>query len=304
MKKVFLIFFTFLVTFFKLVLPYKVCNILALGGGGSFGAVEVGILKDIIEKKILKPKFDVITGISAGALNGAYLAQGNNIIKNIDELEQIYKNIKTKDIYFRQYNKVLSNWCLFNNSPLENTIRKIIINKKFTNSSPLTLIGATNINTQKLDIFKFNNLNEDLQVDILMATSAIPILFKPRRINNDLYVDGGTIENEILYQVINEYKADYYNFTYISSTNKQDKYTEINNLLDYTITISSLLVNNYIYDIAKIKDSYFDCKRGKINIFYPTSERLNNYNILDFDSGEDLIKIAKESYNFETINFC
>ena len=45
MKKVFLIFFTFLVTFFKLVLPYKVCNVLALGGGGSFGAVEVGILK-------------------------------------------------------------------------------------------------------------------------------------------------------------------------------------------------------------------------------------------------------------------
>ena len=48
-----------------------------------------------------------------------------------------------------------------------------------------------------------------------MATSAIPILFKPRKINNCLYVDGGTIENEIIYQVLDAYPADYYNFTFV-----------------------------------------------------------------------------------------
>ena len=187
---------------------------------------------------------------------------------------------------------------------LENTLIKMIVNKHFTNSSPLTLVGAANINTQKLDIFKMNDLSKKQQLDVLMATSAIPILFKPREINKNLYVDGGTIENEIIYQVLNEYPADYYNFTYICSTNKQDKDNEIDSLFEYTKTIASLFVNNYIYDIAKIKDSYFDCKKGKLNVFYPTSEKLNDYSFLDFDNGDELIKLSKESYNLETINFC
>ena len=45
---------------------------LAFRGGGSFGAVEIGILKHLIEVG-LEPQ-DLYTGISAGALNAGFLS--------------------------------------------------------------------------------------------------------------------------------------------------------------------------------------------------------------------------------------
>ena len=42
-------------------------NQLSFSGGGSFGAVEIGIFKKISENE--NTKYDLYTGISAGALN-------------------------------------------------------------------------------------------------------------------------------------------------------------------------------------------------------------------------------------------
>ena len=47
-------------------------NQLAFSGGGSFGAVEIGILKRI--NQIEKKKYDIYTGISAGGLNAGFLS--------------------------------------------------------------------------------------------------------------------------------------------------------------------------------------------------------------------------------------
>ena len=79
---------------------------------------------------------------------------------------------------------------------------------------------------------------------------------------------------------------------------------KITNIREYIKSISGLIVNNYVYDIAKIKNSYFDCKKGKINICYPTNPNLMKYSFLDFDNGKEIIDIAKKNYKIETINFC
>ena len=50
---------------------------LAFSGGGSFGAVEIGILKHLIEEG-LEP-IDLYTGISAGALNAGFLSYYSDI---------------------------------------------------------------------------------------------------------------------------------------------------------------------------------------------------------------------------------
>ena len=50
------------------------CNLLALSGGGSFGMVEVGILKSLYDKNQIPSEFDVISGISAGGLNAGFLS--------------------------------------------------------------------------------------------------------------------------------------------------------------------------------------------------------------------------------------
>ena len=47
---------------------------LVLSGGGARGAYEVGVLRFIREKLGVPADFDVITGTSVGAINGAYVA--------------------------------------------------------------------------------------------------------------------------------------------------------------------------------------------------------------------------------------
>ena len=42
-----------------------------LAGGGSFGAIQVGMLRELVARGV-KPDF--VVGSSVGALNGAYFA--------------------------------------------------------------------------------------------------------------------------------------------------------------------------------------------------------------------------------------
>jgi NTE family protein len=50
------------------------CTALVLSGGGARGAYEVGVLRYIRERLGVDTRFDVITGTSVGAINGAYIA--------------------------------------------------------------------------------------------------------------------------------------------------------------------------------------------------------------------------------------
>ncbi|MCQ4321152.1 patatin-like phospholipase family protein, partial [Stutzerimonas stutzeri] len=46
-----------------------------LAGGGSLGAVQVGMLQALIEAGV---RFDLVVGSSVGAINGAYFATQPN----------------------------------------------------------------------------------------------------------------------------------------------------------------------------------------------------------------------------------
>jgi NTE family protein len=54
--------------------PERPCTALVLSGGGARGAYEVGVLRYVRERLGIETHFDVITGTSVGAINGAYIA--------------------------------------------------------------------------------------------------------------------------------------------------------------------------------------------------------------------------------------
>ena len=59
-------------------------NQLSFSGGGSFGAIEIGILKRILENENENhqnnnKKYDLYTGISAGSLNAGFLSYFKDI---------------------------------------------------------------------------------------------------------------------------------------------------------------------------------------------------------------------------------
>ena len=111
-----------------------ICQVLSFSGGGSFGAVEVGILS-----QIALDNYDMITGVSAGGLNAGFLsyfnidlsesntAKSNYTLSNgIDNLAGIYFNLKNSDVYTHNFAQIHSTWSYYDTMPLRKTITKEI----------------------------------------------------------------------------------------------------------------------------------------------------------------------------------
>ena len=64
---------------------------LVLAGGGSLGAVQVGMLRALLESGV-EP--DMVIGSSVGSINGAYFA-GDPTLDGIAKLERLWCGLKT-----------------------------------------------------------------------------------------------------------------------------------------------------------------------------------------------------------------
>ena len=181
-------------------------NQLAFSGGGSFGAVEIGILKRI--NQIEKKKYDIYTGISAGGLNAGFLSYYKDLTLGIKNAEILYSIMKNKMVYEVNPHNELS---ILNTDPLFKTLTTVIDRM---GKEPVieTYIGATNLYTGSLDIYKFNDDDDTDKVLLLMSTSAIPLVFPPITYKNYMYADGGTLSNELL-DIFHD--NSYLNITYI-----------------------------------------------------------------------------------------
>jgi NTE family protein len=270
-------------------------NQLSFSGGGSFGAVEIGIVKRIIELE--RKKYDIYTGISAGGLNAGFLSYFHDLSVGIKEADILYSNLKNKMIY-----EVCPHSCvsLLNTTPLFKTLSDI------TNSMPNdpvinTFIGTTNLYTGNLDIFNFGDTPIKERSTLLMATSAIPIVFPPINFKNSMYADGGTLSNELL-DIFHE--DSYLNITYITPFNGLSiNTTPITSLKDMIIRTIQIVTNNYNNPITKINQN---CKiqYGEINKYFVDSSLLNNYNILNFDKGKELIDIGYNNVQHQKYILC
>jgi len=268
---------------------------LSFSGGGSFGAVEIGILKRINE--IQSKKYDLYTGISAGALNAGFLSYYDNINLGIKNAERLYSSIKNNMIYDVIPNTGLS---LLNTEPLYKTLTTII--EKMPNLPYIhTLIGATNLYSGKLDIYAFEDQDNINKVLLLMSSSAIPCVFPPISFNNQLYADGGTLSNELI-EV--EHDNKYLNITFITPYEDLEyDNTPITSLKDMLCRTLKILLSNFNNPMATINEN---CKTpiGEINKYYVPSEVLNRYNVLDFDKGSELIDIGYKNVVSKRYNIC
>jgi NTE family protein len=272
-----------------------VLNQLSFSGGGSFGAVEIGIIKKLMERKFIN--FDLYTGISAGALNAGFLSYYKNINEGITKAENIYKTINNRMVY-----KLLppTEVSLLNTEPLFNTLLKVI--EKMPNEPVVhTLIGATNLYSGNLDVYSFED-NDDLnKVYLLMSSSAIPGLFPPIRYNGNQYADGGTLSNELL-QV--ESSNQYINITFVTP---YEGYiydnTPINSLKEMIKRTINIVTSNFNNQMAKINQN---CENpiGEINKYFVDPELLKGYNILNFDNGKELIDIGYNNVEHKKYKLC
>jgi predicted patatin/cPLA2 family phospholipase len=273
-----------------------------MSGGGSFGAVEVGILEKI------HTNFDLISGVSVGALNACFLSyfDKNNFNIGLQNLKNIYLNLKNDDIYkpnwhfsYHNINKV----GFFDTTPLHDTLEKILYSFHNKNIIP-SIIGSTNLNNGNFDIFYLNNYTNKEQVDLLLTSSAIPIAFPPRMWNNSLYIDGGVISNSILKELDNFIDCDFYNITYITTADKLVVNNDIDNFGILLKRITEVLYFNFNNELFEFVDVKCLKPKGVINYCFPDGDKLKKYSILDFTKSSELINIGNNYHHCIKINYC
>jgi predicted patatin/cPLA2 family phospholipase len=270
-------------------------NQLSFSGGGSFGAVEIGILKRLMETD--NKQFDLYTGISAGALNAGYLSYYKNLNLGIKSAESLYSNIKNRMVYDILPNTGVS---LLNTDPLKKMLENII--RTMPNPPAIhTLIGATNMYSGKLDIFPFEDQSDVEKVLLLMSSCAIPGMFPPVKFNGQLYADGGALSNELIDV---EHDASYLNITFITP---YEDYayddTPINSLKDMLCRTAMIILSNFNNPMSSINEN---CRVpiGEINKYYVPPEVLKGFNILNFNRGEELVDIGYKNMVHKRVNLC
>jgi NTE family protein len=285
----------FLLGLLLLVSSTAALNQLSFSGGGSFGAVEIGILKRVIETD--NKSYELYTGISAGALNAGFLSYYSNIKTGIQTSENIYSTLRNHMIYSILPPTGIS---VFNTEPLFDTITKVISNMR---EQPVihTLIGAVNLYSGSLDVYTFEDNDDTNKVLLLMSSSAIPCLFPPIEYKGQLYADGGTLSNELLQA---EHNGEYLNITFITP---YEGYiyndTPIDSLETMIKTTINIVLSNFNNPLVTMNQN---CKNpiGEINKYFVDPVYLADYNILDFDSGSELINIGYKYVQHKKYKIC
>ncbi|MDO6992683.1 patatin-like phospholipase family protein [Brachyspira innocens] len=162
---------------------------LVLGGGGGLGSYQIGVWKALKEYEV-DNMIKAIAGTSVGVLNACLIAQNNYEIAEYIWTNEIEDKILSKKKIDKNNSFISSNG-IFSREGLIEIIDKylnidIIVNYQYP-------IYAAAVNLKKIDVeyFKLNGKTHQEIKEIMMATSAIPLLFGRQNINGTDYVDGG-----------------------------------------------------------------------------------------------------------------
>lgn len=271
-------------------------KILVLSGGGCYGAFEMGIVSKLIEQN--KGSWDLITGVSAGSINACYLSsiEKDKEQENIKDFETLWTNIKNKDVYKDEF--FFNKLSYYDNTPLKNKLNEVFESRKVIR--PLIISSTSLKNGKALHFY-----NEDIEkygfTDLILSSTAIPILFPPHAFLNDIFCDGGLTSNILLFESINYCLKNFPNEDIcidiivcgkeISSIDIDEKNITFKNYIERLISI----IQNQV-EYFQILDKIDTPQTIKIKLYEQMYE--TSYSLLDFDSCKEL---WNQGYNFTNV---
>ena len=188
-------------------------DLLIISGGGDWGAFGAGVLKGWgrVKGDMARPQFDVVTGVSTGAMIAPFAFLGDD--DSIERIVQLYRHPKEGWVKSRGLVFFLPNNPSFFSLPgLEEEMRTKLdrpmlerIVKESAGGRTL-LVNTTNIDLGEMrawDVVAETRTalarNEtDRLYSVLLASAGIPAVFPARTLGDYLYVDGA-ITGNILY---------------------------------------------------------------------------------------------------------
>ena len=190
-------------------------SVLCLSGGGSYGAYSAGVLCGWTASGDRpgcngRPNFDVVTGISTGALIAPFAFLGPAYD---DQVRKFYTTVSKRDIYKPRPVRGLFSIALADNTPLVNLVDQMLtpdiiqqVAEEHRRGRRL-YIGTTELEGKRFVYWDMGEIacrgrpdDRELIKKILVGSAAIPGFFPPSKIQvsvdgrcyTELHGDGGT----------------------------------------------------------------------------------------------------------------
>jgi NTE family protein len=192
---------------------------LALQGGGAHGAFTWGVLDQLLDDGRLE--IEGISGASAGAVNAVMLADGLarggpdearqrladfwravSVDGHLGDLqrgvvERLFPFIPREGLWFGAVSRMLSPYDLnpLNINPLKELVERFVDFDAIRGDPSLELfISATNVQTGEQRVFT----RAEVTAEVVMASAALPLLFRAVEIDGVPYWDGGYSGNPVI----------------------------------------------------------------------------------------------------------
>jgi NTE family protein len=162
-----------------------------LGGGGNLGAIQVGMLRAVLERGIVP---DVVVGCSVGAINAAAIA-ADPTLTGVELMRDVWLSIKD-DVICPSGRltgiKLLTHrgHSLQPNDGLRNLLDTHLKYTTFEEFPVPFEVVATSLATGRERWFSTGPV-----VDPILASAALPAVFPPVEIDGEQLIDGGVVDN-------------------------------------------------------------------------------------------------------------
>ncbi len=247
---------------------------MAFQGGGSHGAFTWGVLDRLLEEEAIE--VEAMCGTSAGAINAVTCAYGLHTggpEKAKELLDKLWMKIASDgimlfrpglfdkayangDLYnspgyvmFNAITQVLSpyNFNPLNYNPLKDILNELIDFEELHRYNRKKLyICATNVKTNRAKIFG----NKEINVDAVLASTCLPLLFQAVEIDGEYYWDGGYMGNPPIFPLIENTKVHDIVLVKINSIHIQSVPTTARDIADRMNEIS--FNSSLIYEMRMI----------------------------------------------------
>ncbi len=163
-----------------------------LSGGGSHGAIQVGMLQALYERGIAP---DTIVGTSVGAINGAFIAGRPATRSTAAQLAEIWRGLRRSDIFpvrpLGGLRRLIGrDAALLSPAGLRGIIERTTTFDRLEDARTPFHVIATDLLTG-LEVC----LSRGDAVEAVLASASIPGIFPPRVIDGRTLVDGGVSNN-------------------------------------------------------------------------------------------------------------
>jgi len=162
-----------------------------LGGGGRYGAAQVGMLRALVEAGI---GADVVVGTSIGAINGAFHC-ADPTVAVVERMERLWRDVASGEgldgsLRARVRHFVGDRASVQDRRPLADLLRSQLPVERFEELAVPFQCVAASIERATEHWFTAGPL-----VPALMASAAVPGIFPPMELDGEHFYDGGLVDS-------------------------------------------------------------------------------------------------------------